>query len=502
MSEFKPRWALALCLASLVLWLAFEGYTHNALEDALITYRYAENWSQGQGYAFTPNVWVQGTTTPLFTMLLALVGLILGPEQIWPASDVINLILGGGCAYLTAQLIWRLSGSVNAAYASIPLLLCAPTLLWSGTGGMETTLVLFWMALSAVLFMRKQFEWTAVVAALLVLTRIDGLIWAGLLFLAVLKENPKRAWLGAAAAAAIVLAWFAWAWSVFGMPLPHSVLAKSVIRPLKLQVPIWDLTHTLKWAKGALIQWSAVSAGVPIGLLAFGYGAYRLFKARTPFSFVLLAYVLVFPFLFYIRKAPYFAWYLVPLYWAGLVVGVYGLFTLYPRMQRPLLNIGLGGILLLCFGWRIYPKFQEFRMLQENEDSLRRGVGLWLEANTPPNARVAMEAIGYQGYFSNRAIVDIAGLISPEVLALVEEPYRGGVVMRRILHDLKPDYLVLRAVEVEENQHFHGGPLFPEAPDKVYFEQYYTLEESFEARHKSFWGKNAVLNIYKRQILQ
>ena len=100
-----------------------------------------------------------------------------------------------------------------------------------------------------------------------------------------------------------------------------------------------------------------------------------------------------------------------------------------------------------------------------------------------------MEAIGYQGYYAHRRVIDIAGLISPEVLGLVDAPYRGGVVMGRILKELKPDYLVLRAVEVDDNQHLHGGPLFPETEDRAYFEQYYTLEESFEARHKSFGEK-------------
>ena len=286
------------------------------------------------------------------------------------------------------------------------------------------------------------------------------------------------------------------------MPLPHSVLAKSTIRPLSLQGSIFELSHILKWLKATIVQWSAVSAGIPIGLLVFGYGLYRLFKAKEPLSLVLCAYVLVFPFLFYVRKAPYFAWYMVPLYWAGLVVGVVGLFELkWPHQKNHLKGL-IAGVVLLCFALRIGPKFEEFRMLQDNEESLRAEVGKWLETHTPEKASVAMEAIGYQGYYAHRRVIDIAGLISPEVLELVDAPYRGGVVMGRILRELKPDYLVLRAVEVDDNQHLHGGPLFPETEDRAYFEQYYTLEESFEARHKSFWGKNAVLNVYKRQILQ
>ena len=137
MDHFKPRWALFLCLIGLSLWGCFEFYTGNALEDALITFRYAENLSQGKGYAFVPNEWVQGTTTPIFTLLLTFFGLIFGPEAIWPSADVINLFLGGGAAYLTALIVWNWTGRPNFAYASIPLMLFNPSFLWAGTGGMD-----------------------------------------------------------------------------------------------------------------------------------------------------------------------------------------------------------------------------------------------------------------------------------------------------------------------------------------------------------------------------
>ena len=236
---------------------------------------------------------------------------------------------------------------------------------------METILVLFWMALSSVLFLREKFLGVAMMAALLVLTRIDGLVWAGLLFLAVTQKNPRKAFIGAGVGALILLAWFGWAWSVFGMPLPHSVLAKSTIRPLSLQGSIFELSHILKWLKATIVQWSAVSAGIPIGLLAFGYGLYRLFKAkRSPLvGFMCLCVGL--PISILCPKSPLFLLGMVPLYWAGLVVGVVGLFEpKWPHQKKSSEGTYCwGGFAVLCTEDRCQ-SFRSFRMLQDNEEIL------------------------------------------------------------------------------------------------------------------------------------
>ena len=48
--------------------------------------------------------------------------------------------------------------------------------------------------------------------------------------------------------------------------------------------------------------------------------------------------------------------------------------------------------------------------------------GRWLAAHTPANAVVATHDIGAIGYYSQREIVDIAGLVSPDVVAHVRQP--------------------------------------------------------------------------------
>src|SRR5205085_5147793 len=63
--------ALALAVWLYILW-AFRGQPG---DDPYVTYRYAYNLAHGNGFVFNAGERVQSTTTPLFTLILALGGL-------------------------------------------------------------------------------------------------------------------------------------------------------------------------------------------------------------------------------------------------------------------------------------------------------------------------------------------------------------------------------------------------------------------------------------------
>jgi len=55
----------------------------------------------------------------------------------------------------------------------------------------------------------------------------------------------------------------------------------------------------------------------------------------------------------------------------------------------------------------------------------------WIEANTPPGALVAAHDIGAIGYFSRRPLLDLAGLISPEVIPIIRDEAALLALLRR-----------------------------------------------------------------------
>jgi hypothetical protein len=65
-------------------------------------------------------------------------------------------------------------------------------------------------------------------------------------------------------------------------------------------------------------------------------------------------------------------------------------------------------------------------------------VAHWLDANTPDDALVAVHDIGAIGYLGNRRLLDLAGLITPEVIPFIRDE---GQLLQFILAQ-EADYLV------------------------------------------------------------
>jgi hypothetical protein len=249
-----------------------------------------------------------------------------------------------------------------------------------------------------------------------------------------------------------------------------------------------------------------------VGLILLAAGVFELLRERAD---ALRWTLVVFPFAFilslYLGRSPlWFDWYLAPVDWCVVIVAGLGLWSLARRLAgvgaRVLwtrLSAGLAvAVLCLLYGvslWRSDIETVTFqRAWQINENGTRRAVGEWLEQNTPAEAVIAMEAIGYQGYYSRRRVIDLAGLVSPAVVKARRESATNAEAFHRVLKDLKPDYLVLRSYEVDTNAHYHGGALFDTNEHRDFFWGHYREIRRFIAPLPDFWGLTAYLTIYQR----
>ena len=210
---------------------------------------------------------------------------------------------------------------------------------------------------------------------------------------------------------------------------------------------------------------------------------------------------------FVLGRAPTaFPWYWAPLLWcsvmlatlgagrvANAVLASRGAFAWFAVPLLPLFVIPPTFALVRRYDQML----QHHRNFQINETATRRRIGDWLNANTPAGASVAMEGIGYQGLYSHRRIIDLGGLVSPEVVRIHRTSRNNAESFDRILHELHPDYLVLRAAQIEKNRDLYGGPLFATDEKQRWFAEHYTEALRAEAP-LPIWGLFGRLIVYRR----
>ncbi|HNT55257.1 MAG TPA: hypothetical protein PKG95_11130, partial [Anaerolineaceae bacterium] len=209
------------------------------IDDSYITFRYARNLLAGEGFVYNPGVPVQGTTTPLYTLLMTgLGGLAGGSTADFP---VIAWLFNAVADAATVILLWLLGRQVRHELAGLATALVwavAPYSVTFSIGGLETSLYTLLLTGLAYAYTSRRNLLTGLLGALALLTRPDALIFLGPLILdrlirAVrpgllgLKTTPERLTVAEVLAFAMpVAAWFGFATLTFGSPLPHSVQAK------------------------------------------------------------------------------------------------------------------------------------------------------------------------------------------------------------------------------------------------------------------------------------
>src|SRR5262249_12792249 len=81
------------------------------------------------------------------------------------------------------------------------------------------------------------------------------------------------------------------------------------------------------------------------------------------------------------------------------------------------------------YGWAI-----------QNIDTMQVGLGRWIAAHAPADARLALNDVGAIAYVSRREVVDLMGIVTPAIIPYRRERETGVL---RSLERVCPDYLVI-----------------------------------------------------------
>jgi arabinofuranosyltransferase len=392
---------LALLAAGTALLYALY-WTPYGADDPWITYRYAENLADGHGFAYNPGERVMGTTTPLYTGVLALARLAGLPV---PAASWAIGFAGMLAALALVFLLGRRLHSEAAGLVAAGLLGSAQLFHRVVTYGMETPLYVTLILGAFAAYLSGRELLAALLAGLCLLTRLDGGA-VGVTLMAVhvvtRREFPLRA---AAVYLAVTAPWFLFSLGYFGSLVPNSMVAKRLHtdHSLILWMPGWLVREPRAWLAGA-------------GALFLLASPAARARAAAPVLWAAL-YAAAYTF----GQIQRYDWYQTPLLAVLALLAGVGVLELAARAGAGRARLAAAALLVAV---AVAPDvYRAARRAGGHEgilgiERLRYEAAVWMRDSLPPGAPIATGGIGLVGYHTRRHIFDAMGLVTPGSMRL------------------------------------------------------------------------------------
>jgi len=433
--------------------------THSTTEDFYITLRYAENIAHGAGFVYNLGERVLGTTTPLYTLILALSAWMhIGPVFL---GKLINIAADGGTCFLIGYLPARPEiGLPRAGQFAALLYAFSSTPVSITIGGMETGLVTCTGMAMIAAYSARSTRILYVLGALLFLLRIDGLLLFALLAACLAIQQRRIPWREVVLACLIAAPWILFAMIYFGSPIPTSLTAKVYVYSHALASPRSVTIDAFRTQFSQGVVQATLSLLFVLGVIGIMFksvwrpnnqpqAALRA-SLGAPAAWLCIYYLAM-----YCSTVPPFPWYFLPPWPIYLIVAMLGASLLMKRFPRTLLarlkpiesTAAFAGLLVVGVFGTAHLGHIRSAVAREQlmEDSLRIPIGLWFNQHALPNERILLEPIGYIGYFSRRQVLDMIGLVSPEVFSSYRTPHPLADMVVRF----RPEWLCLSPAEIE-----------------------------------------------------
>ncbi len=438
----KPRVYFAVLLAFLVA----GGYIIASqavygigfpLDDAWIHQTYARNLALYREWAFIPGQPSAGSTAPLWSMLLSIGYFVRLNPFAWTfilgAAGLAGLAVTGE---MWSQSIFQ---EIKGVVPWVGLFLAGEWHLgWAAASGMETILFALAILLAFYLLRAREKGWLAgVVIGLSVWIRPDGVTLLGpALFQALLegkawRERAVKAGEVLLPAAVLCAGYLAFNQAISHTWLPNTFFAKQAEYAVYQQNPIFERIFSL-------ITLPLIGAGLFL-LPGFIFAGWRAYRSRNwnVIGAILwwLGYTLVYAFRLPVTYQH--GRYLIPAMAVYFVLGLVGVLDMTRNLhleKRINLNVlgrrtrwarlaAIEWVAGLTVLWAVMIAVGAMTYAQDVAiiDTEMVNTAKWVAGNTPENAVIAAHDIGALGYFGNRKILDLAGLVSPEVIPFIRD---------------------------------------------------------------------------------
>ena len=398
------------------------GYT---VDDAFISFRYLDNWLQGQGLVFNPGERVEGYTN--FLWIVALAPLRLLGLDAATAALLLNLCFLMVTGFALYQTLFLLSQRRDVAWAAILLLSGFGSLAYWVAAGLEPVMLACLLSLAAWQTLKTN-AITPTVAALLALStlvRPDALLFALVAFACYLpvKQRGNREVVRNYLIAALVyvlplLAHLSWRWFYYGEFLPNTYYAKSH--------PDSELMLRFGWAYFLRFQ---TAGGLIFSLLILA----GLFSGALRNRFVLMILLQILIFCLYIIKVGgdymlYFRFF-TPILPLLVIIGSLSLQKSLDRLNLPVISIpALALSLAIAQSWLLSNSsdMQQAPGVRQGHSDNQQ-LAQWLKDNLPSQTRLAMNLVGAVPYITQMHTIDMLGLNNKHIARGKVAPLRAGI---------------------------------------------------------------------------
>lgn len=438
MSEIKnqkiPLYAVLLTVVFKLFFLC----THYIQEDAFITWRVAQNLLDYGVIGFNGPTKISASTTHLYVFVSFIFSVIFGKENFIVPLLIFNSILFTIGSFFLSHLLLK-----NIWHKAIFIFLIGilPPAIKISILGMEYGMLFFLeMALLYYGFYQNK-KWALFILPVFILfTRIDTVIFLGIVFLIDIFWNKRLNWLFIFGGILGILSVFGFNWFYFGEFINNTIVAKKVA---------YDNHFTV----AQHIEYFARNFGNFWGML-------KLPGRFNPLTVIVLIFELL-CFIYLIRqsnKRNYFLWVIFMFGWAKQLIFISqrSLFDWYYWVPQIVLFVPVFIFILeqkvrknlwlaMFIIFYIFPMliFQTVHAIAtgNGEWNYRRKIGLFLNTyEKDKNQWIFLEPAGYVPYFSGLKTIDEVGLVDKEVQHEIQKDkmnFRINTIMKR-----KPKYIL------------------------------------------------------------
>ncbi len=437
------------------------------LDDSWIHLTFARNLARGWGFAYNQGEPVAGSTAPLWTFGLAFFHVFTRNAMV---MVVIAKLLGAGLLFMSAVFAFRIAGRVTGnEWLGLAAGLAVATLGpmgWAMMSGMEVTLSVALTLAGIYYYLRFRTGWRSALAwalfGLAAWARPESLLLAAFAALDSLLRRfafGQRVafWRGFVIWLAVVLAWLGFNYSLSRSLFPLTYLAKVGKMSLFTALATGSLPQLKElltvgapsyFAEFCVHLWRAnpvLCLLVPVGLVGLTASAFRrrhdggLLVPLTVLGYVPLIGLISPSFGAAFQNGRYIG----NVTALAAVVAVIGVAYAWRWIRHAATRLGVTIALSALAAFNVVTvSAATVRNTTRAESSINQmqvALGHWLADNTPAGATLACNDVGAIGYFSNRRIFDLVGLVTREFIRY--RPDRAGFMA--FFRDWKPDFLVI-----------------------------------------------------------